>query len=126
MSTLIPRTHNCGELRLHHVGQSVVLQGWANFVREKGGVMFLVLRDRFGVVQITVDERASESVWSVGRTVRLEYVVQVEGTVAQRQPGMANADMSTGEVEVLPAKVTVLSGTRPMPFSISGKGAEAS
>ncbi len=88
--------------------------------------MFLVLRDRFGVVQITVDERASESVWEAGRTVRLEYVLQVEGTVAQRQPGMANKDMSTGEIEVLPTRVTVLSGTRPMPFSISGKGAEAS
>ena len=126
MSTLIPRTHNCGELRLAHVGQPVVLQGWANFVREKGGVMFLVLRDRFGVVQITVDERAAESVWATGRTIRLEYVVQVEGTVAQRQPGMANKGMTTGEVEVLPSKISVLSGTKPLPFSISGKGAEAS
>ena len=126
MSTLIPRTHTCGELRLADAGQSVVLQGWANFVREKGGVMFLVLRDRFGVVQVTVDERASAEVWEAGRTVRLEYVVQVEGTVTARQPGMANADMATGEIEVLPSKVTVLSGTKPMPFSISGKGAEAS
>jgi len=126
VSTLIPRTHNCGELRLAHAGQPVVLQGWANFVREKGGVMFLVLRDRFGVVQVTVDERASEDVWAAGRTVRLEYVVQVEGTVTQRQPGMANKGMATGEIEVLPSKVTVLSGTKPLPFSIPGKGAEAS
>ncbi len=126
MSTLIPRTHTCGELRLAHAGQPVVLQGWANFVREKGGVMFLVLRDRFGVVQVTVDERASEDVWETGRGVRLEYVVQVEGQVVQRQPGMANKDMDTGEVEVLPSKITVLSSTKPMPFSIAGKGAEAS
>ena len=126
MSTLIPRTHNCGELRLADAGQPVVLQGWANFVREKGGVMFLVLRDRFGVVQITIDERAAEDVWAAGRTIRLEYVVQVEGSVEQRQPGMANKGMSTGEIEVLPSRITVLSGTKPMPFSIAGKGAEAS
>jgi len=126
MSSLVPRTHNCGELRLDHVGQQVVLQGWANFVREKGGVMFLVMRDRFGLVQVTIDERAAESCWDVGRKVRLEYVVQVEGTVHQRQPGMANKTMSTGEVEVLPHKVTILSSTKPMPFSIAGKGKEAS
>ncbi len=126
MSGLIPRTHTCGELRREDVGQSVVLQGWANFVREKGGVMFLVLRDRTGIVQITVDERVGEQPWEVGRRVRLEYVVQVKGTVHERQPGMANGDMDTGEIEVLPEELTILSSTKPMPFTIGGKGNEAS
>ena len=126
MSGLVPRTHLCGQLRAEHVGQPVVLQGWANFVREKGGVMFLVLRDRSGTVQITIDERVGPGPWEVGRKIRLEYVVQVKGQVHLRQPGMANAEMATGEIEVLPEEVEILSGTRPLPFPIGGKGAEAS
>lgn len=126
MSGLIPRTHTCGELRRAHVGQPVVLQGWANFVREKGGVMFLVLRDKSGTVQVTVDERVGPQPWEVGRKVRLEYVVQVKGTVHERQPGMANADMATGEIEILPDELTILSSTKALPFQIAGKGGAAS
>jgi aspartyl-tRNA synthetase len=126
MSGLIPRTHTCGELRRSHVDQPVVLQGWANFVREKGGVMFIVLRDRTGTVQVTVDERVGEQPWEIGRRVRLEYVVQVKGTVYERQPGMSNADMETGEIEILPEELTILSTTKALPFPIGGKGAQAS
>ena len=79
MSALVPRTHLCGQLRDAHAGQQVVLQGWAHLVRDNGGVLFVVLRDRTGTVQVTVDERAAASVWDEGRRVRLEYVVHVEG-----------------------------------------------
>jgi aspartyl-tRNA synthetase len=126
MSALVPRTHLCGLLRDAHAGQQVVLQGWAHLVRDNGGVLFVVLRDRSGTVQVTVDERAAASVWDEGRRVRLEYVVQVEGQVVLRQPGMTNKDMATGAVEVLPSRLVVLNGTRPLPFAIGGKAAEAS
>ncbi len=126
MSSLIPRTHLVGALRAAHIGQVVVLQGWANFVREKGGVMFLVLRDKAGTVQVTVDERSAPEVWDEARKIRLEYVVQVEGRVERRQPGMENKDMASGEIEVLPDRISVLSSTRPLPFTIGGKGVESS
>jgi aspartyl-tRNA synthetase len=126
MSALLPRTHLCGELRAENAGQHVILQGWAHLVRDNGGVLFVVLRDKSGTVQVTVDERAAPEVWEQGRRVRLEYVVQVEGTVVDRQPGMANKEMGTGAIEVLPSRLTVLNGTRPLPFAIGGKAVEAS
>jgi aspartyl-tRNA synthetase len=126
MSALLPRTHHCGELRAAHADQTVTLQGWAHLVRDNGGVIFVVLRDKSGTVQVTVDERAAAEVWEQARKVRLEYVVQVQGVVVERQPGMANKDMATGAVEVLPTVLTVLNGTRPLPFAIGGKAAEAS
>jgi aspartyl-tRNA synthetase len=88
-------------------------------------VLFLVLRDRSGICQVTADERTAPEVWEVLRQLRLEYVVEVEGTV-QRRSGGVNKDMATGEIEVLPTRVVLLNRTRPLPFAIGGGGAEAS
>lgn len=122
---LIPRTHTCGELRADHAGTEVVLQGWAASARDRGGVVFLVLRDRSGTVQITLDERCPAEAIAVAKNVRLEYVVQVRGTVAVRA-GAANQAMATGEIEVLASEVEILSGTRPLPFALDERGADAS
>jgi aspartyl-tRNA synthetase len=122
---LIPRTHTCGELRAEHAGTEVVLQGWAASARDRGGVVFLVLRDRSGTVQITLDERSPAQAIATAKDVRLEYVVQVRGTVAARA-GAANRAMATGEVEVLASEVEILSGTRPLPFALDERGADAS
>ena len=127
MSTVSRRTHTCGVLRPDHAGTPVVLQGWAHSVRDNGGVLFLLLRDRSGLVQVTVDERASAEVWEVARKLRLEYVVEVHGALVLRDQDAINAGMDTGAVEVLPSQITLLSRTKPLPFSIGGaQSAEAS
>jgi aspartyl-tRNA synthetase len=122
---LTRRTHTCGELRSENVDQEVVVQGWASAVRDRGGVAFILLRDRHGIVQVTVDERCSDAVREAAKGVRLEYVVQVRGTVAARNASAVKDDMDTGAIEVIPTELTVLNGTKPLPFAI-GKQSEAS
>ena len=112
------RTHTCGELRPDHVGATVVLQGWAQNARDMGGVVFINLRDRHGLVQVVADERSPEAVRTAAAGVHLEYVVEVEGTVQLR--ASANPKLATGLVEVVARSVKVLSRTPPLPFSIEG------
>ncbi len=109
------RTHTCGELREEHIGQEVVLQGWVQSYRDLGGVLFLALRDRYGVTQITADERCAEAVRAVGSRLRQEFVVEVAGRVERR--AAPNERMATGQIEVVPAAITLLSSTPPLPFS---------
>ena len=90
MRTIARRSHTCGALRAEQAGESVVLQGWVDSVRDKGGVLFLVLRDRHGSVQITLDERCDEAAWAAARTARLEYVLEVHGTVHNRAEATVN------------------------------------
>ena len=116
------RSHVCGELRKEHVGQKVVVQGWAAAVRDRGGMAFVVLRDRYGTVQITVDERASEQARDAVKGIRLEYVVQVSGTVSARDAHAVNETMDTGEIEILADDIQVLAGTRPIPFALDARG----
>ena len=118
MQPLSRRTHTAGALRASDVGADVILQGWIHSVRDKGGVMFLVLRDRSGIVQVTLDEHTADAAWEGARAARLEYVVEVHGRVALRAEGMANTDMGTGAIEVQPTDVRVLAGTRPLPFAV--------
>ncbi len=115
---LVRRSHTCGVLRTAHAGDEVVVQGWASAVRDRGGVTFVVLRDRSGEVQITADERSPDAARERIKDVRLEYVVQVRGRVEVRA-GAANAKMATGEIEIIALDVEVLSGTRPLPFALS-------
>ena len=111
------RTHTCGELTVDHVGQKVVVQGWTQNVRDRGGVAFLVLRDRYGLVQVTVDERSPEAAREVTKGIALEYTVQVHGEVVARYK--PNAEMATGAIEIVAERVEVLSKTRPLPFGIT-------
>ena len=123
---MLERTHNCGELRAENAGQKVVLHGWAHNIRDKKTI-FLVLRDRYGIVQVIFDENCAEDLMDIGRSIALEYTIEVQGTVRLRDDEAKNAKMETGEVEVVPEKVTILSKTKPLPFAIeSQKGATAS
>jgi aspartyl-tRNA synthetase len=112
------RTHTCGELRDSHAGQQVLLQGWVHSYRDLGGLTFLVLRDRHGMVQITVDERCSGDLRQHASKARQEYVLEIEGTVHVRPN--PNKDLATGAIEVVPSTLTTLSTTPPMPFTIEG------
>ena len=114
----VRRTHRCGDLRPDHVGQRVLIQGWAQNARDMGGVSFLLLRDRSGVVQAVCDERSPDSVREEAGKIHLEYVVEVEGTVQLR--ASPNAKIPTGLVEVVADKVTVLSRTPALPFNLDG------
>ena len=119
---LVERTHTCGDLRADHIGQEVVIQGWAAAVRDRGGVVFLRLRDRYGFTQVTVDQRCPDEVRDAAKSVRLEYVVQVRGVVAARAEAAVRAEEPTGAIEVLPTELTILSGTRPLPFALDERG----
>lgn len=112
------RTHTCGTLRSDNCGDEVVVQGWAQAIRDRGGVAFILLRDRSGVVQVTVDERSPDGVKEAVKRLAQEYVIQVKGTVVERY--RPNADLPTGEIEILGREIELLSPTRPLPFSPAG------
>jgi aspartyl-tRNA synthetase len=112
------RTHACGELRLSHEGQAVVLQGWVRKVRDYGGVLFVDMRDREGIAQVVFrPEVAGKAVMALASSLKPEYVVEVEGTVASRGDN-ANPKIPTGQVEVVGAAVEILSEAQTTPFPI--------
>lgn len=113
----LPRTHMCGDLRAEHVGQEVVLMGWVQSNRRKGGVTFLVLRDRTGLVQVTLEEKDDPAVFAAMDPLRPEWVVGVVGTVRSRGTD-ANKDMATGAIEVVPSRVEVFNEARTPPFEV--------
>lgn len=114
------KSHSCGALRSEHVGTEVTLAGWINRRRDHGGLIFLDLRDRFGITQVTIDSENQPDAHRVAATVRSEYVVQVHGTVHARPEGFENPDLATGAVEVIADRVAILSEARTPPFVIGG------
>jgi aspartyl-tRNA synthetase len=115
------RTHMCGELRASHAGQTVMLAGWVNRRRDHGGVAFFDLRDRAGIVQITINPDLPKETLDLVADVRMEWVLQIEGMVQKRPEGMANPKMATGEVEVIAKNITVLNPSKTPPFMISAE-----
>jgi aspartyl-tRNA synthetase len=113
------KTHNCGELRASDSGDKVLLAGWVNRRRDHGGVTFLDLRDRSGIVQVVANPELSPESHAAAVDVRNEWVIQVEGTVRARPQGMQNPDMPTGEVEVLVENLVVLNPAKTPPFTIN-------
>ena len=112
------RTHTCGELSKNSVGQRVTLCGWADTVRDHGGVIFIDLRDRYGMTQAIFDPRDSQEAWDIAQAVRGEYVVCVEGTVEMRPADMANRKLATGEIEVRCNVIRVLNKSATPPFPL--------
>ncbi|MCZ2123541.1 MAG: aspartate--tRNA ligase [Anaerolineales bacterium] len=113
------RTHTCGELRASHAGQNVTLSGWVNRRRDHGGVAFFDLRDRSGVVQITINPDLPKEVLDQVANVRFEWVLQIEGLVQNRPAGNENPNMATGEVEIIAKNITVLNPAKTLPFMVS-------
>lgn len=119
------RTLYCGEVRPAHIGQTVTLYGWIDRRRDHGGVIFLDLRDRSGIVQLVADPQKTPQSYPLAGEVRNEYVVRVTGTVQQRPPDSFNPRLATGEVEIYAEQLEVLSPVgKQLPFSVSGEEAE--
>ena len=113
------KTHTCGELRLTQVGQDVMLAGWVHRRRDHGGITFLDLRDRFGIVQVVADPAASPEAHQAMEAVRAEWVVQAQGVVRARPKGSENPNLATGEIEVEVKHFTVLNPAKTPPFAIN-------
>ncbi len=113
------RTHTCGELRAGHTGQQVTLAGWVHRRRDHGGVAFIDLRDRNGVVQVVANPDISPEAHAVVDPVRSEWVLRVRGTVRARPSGQENPSLDTGDIEVEAAEITVLNPSKTPPFLIN-------
>ncbi|MFN3979765.1 MAG: aspartate--tRNA ligase [Caldilinea sp.] len=113
------KTHTCGELNLENVGERVTLAGWVNRRRDHGGLIFLDLRDRFGITQVTIDSDQAPSAHETAVQARNEYVVQVKGKVVARPDGLRNPNLNTGDIEVLAENVVILNSAKSTPFYIS-------
>ena len=111
------RTHYCGQVGLSDEGREVVLFGWAQRRRDHGGVIFVDLRDREGVVQIVFNPEAGESVHGEAHKIRNEYVLAVKGKVRRRPAGMENPNLATGQVEVVISELEILNESKTPPFS---------
>jgi len=113
------KTHTCGELRLAHVGKTVTLAGWVHRRRDHGGVTFIDLRDRFGLVQIVTNSATAPMAHQAIEDVRVEWVIQVVGEVNPRPEGAVNQNLSTGEIEVDVREMKVLNSAKTPPFYIN-------
>jgi aspartyl-tRNA synthetase len=119
------RSHYCGELRIGHVGQEVVLAGWVHRRRDHGGVIFVDLRDRDGLVQVVFDPDRPE-MFRLAEQIRSEYVLLVRGKVRPRPGGTENTDLPTGEVEVLAQDLEVLNASDTPPIQLDEHSQDAS
>jgi len=113
------KTHTCGELRAEHVGQRVTLAGWVHRWRDQGGLIFLDLRDRWGLTQLTINQHTAPEAHALAQEARSEWVLQVTGTVIRRPPGMENPDLPTGQIEIEVSDVVVLNRAKTPPFYIN-------
>lgn len=114
------RTHNCGELRLKNLNQDVTLSGWVQKSRNKGFMLWIDLRDRFGVSQLIFDEqRSSKDLFEKAKTLGREFVIQVKGSIIERTS--KNPNIATGDIEILVSELTVLNKSLTPPFTIEDK-----
>ena len=114
------RTTNCGALRIDALGQEVTLSGWVQKTRDKGFMLWIDLRDRYGITQIIFDEeRTPKEVFDAAKDLGREYVIQVSGTVIERES--KNPNIPTGDIEILAKKCTLLNAAKTPPFTIENE-----
>jgi aspartyl-tRNA synthetase len=112
------RTHNCGQLNVTDVEKEVVLNGWVNDWRDLGNVIFIGLRDRYGITQIVFEKDVASELYLEAKKLRSEYVIAVKGIVRRRPPEAANPQMKTGEIEIYSSDLKVLNKCKPLPFEL--------
>jgi aspartyl-tRNA synthetase len=115
------RTHYCGEVTEQAIGEKVSLKGWVQKRRDLGGLIFIDLRDRTGIVQVVFSPEVSEEALKVAETVRGEYVLDIEGTVVAREEGTINPNLPTGKIEVQAERVTIINEAKTPPFVIDDR-----
>ena len=113
------KTHGCGELRPAHAGQTVTLAGWVHRRRDHGGLTFIDLRDRSGLIQVVFNPETNAEAHAQAQDLRGEWVVQIAGAVGPRPEGTENLKLATGEIEVSAASLTVLNQAKTPPFNIN-------
>jgi len=113
------KTHSCGELRQENTGAKVTLVGWVNRRRDHGGLIFIDLRDREGIVQVVFNPELSGKCHQIANEMRNEYVVWVSGEVALRPPGTENLKLPTGEIEVIAQDAEIINPSKTPPFYIN-------
>ena len=118
---MFKRTHTCGDLTLKQVGEDVSLNGWVATSRDHGGLIFVDIRDRYGVTQLTFNEETYPEAFESAKRSSMEDVISVKGTVAARQENAVNKDLTTGEIEVSVTEIVVLNEAKPMPFMINDR-----
>jgi len=112
------RTHTCGDLRENDVGSTVSLSGWVHRRRDHGGLIFIDLRDRFGLTQLVFDPVLAPEMHAAAERLRSEWVISIQGTVLARREGMKNPKLATGAIEISVTELNVLSKAKTTPFSI--------
>jgi len=117
---MLKRTHTCGALTADDAGRTVVLNGWVDAYRDFGGLVFIDVRDRYGVTQVVFEPQAGAELQAAARTLRAEFVVAVRGAVAARLPGKENPNLKTGSVEVRAQVLEVLNASPTPPFELHG------
>ena len=111
------RTHNCNNLKRENLNESVTLSGWVQKTRNKGFIIWVDLRDRYGITQLVFDEeRTPEEVFNKAKALNREFVIQVKGIVLERES--KNSNINTGDVEVLVDELTILNKSNTPPFTI--------
>lgn len=116
---MLKRTHTCGELTESFQGQSVVLNGWVNKWRDHGGLLFIDLRDRYGVTQIVFDPSQNNQIYNLAKKLRTEFVIAVEGVVELRPKESINPVIPTGKIDIVASKLQILNKAKTTPFEIS-------
>jgi aspartyl-tRNA synthetase len=114
------RTHKCGELNTQQLGETVSICGWVHRRRDHGGVIFIDLRDRAGLVQVVVDPDVADT-FAIAESVRSEYVLQISGLVRNRPEGTVNANMHSGAIEILAKNIVVLNESETPPFPVESE-----
>ena len=123
--TFAKRTHTCGELRPSQVKQEVTLNGWIHSRRDHGGVIFIDLRDRYGLTQVVFDPSHHKELHAEAEKLRREFVISVTGKVRPRKEGMVNPRLDTGEVEVLVDALEILNEALTPPVEIAEEKAHS-
>ncbi|MCB1181534.1 MAG: aspartate--tRNA ligase [Chlamydiia bacterium] len=112
------RTHNCGELTKEKIGDTVTLSGWVHRRRDHGGLIFIDLRDRYGITQLVFKPTINKQAHAAAYTLRAEWVISIKGRVIPREEGMINSNLKTGAIEIEVEALTILSESKTPPFSI--------
>lgn len=111
--------YTCGELNTSYIGKLVTVQGWVDRRRDHGGLIFIDLRDRYGITQLVFDPLKNKSSFAIAKQLRLEYVIVASGIVQERPKGMINKKLQTGEIEVLIQHCQILNRSKTLPFMIA-------